>query len=457
MMSKKPFNYFNKLLVIKRTLFLSGFRGRKRAGFPAEGGKSEARDPERATLGRARKAKKLCPLYDAGFVKFASQLGIAGFFFTMAALLFFWSPAADQARVASIFQFSKQSDCLAPGQSDCLVQVPAPKPRHISTPEPLKAIYMTSWVAGTKDWRRELAEFVSKTELNAIVIDIKDYSGYVAFDTGDELIQSLGAEDIRINDLKEFIDYLHDQEIYTIARITVFQDPVYAKTHLDQAVQRMDGTLWKDRKGLSLIDPRSQQFREYIVRIAQVAERVGFDELNFDYIRFPSDGNMSDIAFPLSGNRPKAEVLEEFFKNLRSDLRDIGIPLSADLFGMTMTNTDDLGIGQVLERTEPYFDYIAPMVYPSHYPSGWNDFQNPAEKPYEVVHIAMSEGVARMLAASSSPSKLRPWIQDFDLGADYDADKVRAQIQATYDAGLTSWMAWDPGNRYTRDAYAQEE
>ena len=381
--------------------------------------------------------------------KHFNQFSIAGFFLASAALLFFWSPVADQARVANIFQF-------AGNPQENTISEPLPKPRHIPTPEPLKAIYMTSWVAATKDWRAELVDFISKTELNAIVIDIKDYSGHVAFDTGNEFIKSLGAEEILIKDMNEFIDYLHDREIYVIARITVFQDPVYAKQHLDQAVQRTDGALWKDRKGLSFVDPASQQFRAYIARLAQAAERVGFDELNFDYIRFPSDGNMSNIAFPLSGNRPKAEVLEEFFRNLRSDLRDIGIPLSADLFGMTMTNTDDLGIGQVLERTEPYFDYVAPMVYPSHYPSGWNDFKNPAEKPYEVVYFAMSAGVERMRVASTSPLKLRPWIQDFDLGADYDAAKVRAQIQATYDAGLTSWALWDPKNRYTRSAILPE-
>lgn len=331
-----------------------------------------------------------------------------------------------------------------------------PKPRHIATPEAVKAIYMTSWVAGTRDWRAELVEFIKQTEINSIVIDVKDYSGFVLFDTEDEFIKTEGGEEIHITDIKDFIGLLHDADIYTIARITVFQDPVYAKKHIDQAVQRMDKTIWKDRKGLSFVDPSSSKHREYIVRIAQVSERVGFDELNFDYIRFPSDGNMRDIYFPLSGERSKPEVLEEFFRNLHADLLDIGIPLSADLFGMTMTNTDDLNIGQVLERAEPYFDYIAPMVYPSHYPTGFNGFKNPAEKPYEVVHLAMSSGRDRMIAASSSPLKLRPWLQDFDLGADYDAAKVRAQIQATYDAGLTSWMIWDPSNKYTRGAYLKE-
>ena len=156
------------------------------------------------------------------------------------------------------------------------------------------------------------------------------------------------------------------------------------------------------------------------------------------------------------------EVLSEFFAYLDSQLADISIPISADVFGMVATNYDDLNIGQVLEQIAPHFDYIAPMVYPSHYPPTFQGFKNPAAHPYEIVLYSMSKAVERLIAASSTPasptsqggpSKLRPWIQDFDLGATYDAEKVRAEIQAVYDSGLTSWMSWDAGNKYTRDAY----
>jgi hypothetical protein len=123
---------------------------------------------------------------------------------------------------------------------------------------------------------------------------------------------------------------------------------------------------------------------------------------------------------------------------------------------MVTTNTDDLGIGQVLERALPYFDYIAPMVYPSHYPATFLGYKNPAEHPYEVIEYAMGSAVKRLNTASTTPLKLRPWIQDFNLGATYDAEKVRAQIKATYDVGLTSWMLWDPKNQYTRGALLPE-
>lgn len=176
----------------------------------------------------------------------------------------------------------------------------------------------------------------------------------------------------------------------------------------------------------------------------------------FDYIRFPSDGNMSDIMFPISGKRAKVEVLSEFFAYLNSQLADLPVPLSADVFGMTTTNYDDLNIGQVLEAIEPYFDYIAPMVYPSHYPVGFQGHRNPAAKPYEIVLYSMQKAAERLSHPTSTPTKLRPWLQDFDLGATYDADKVRAQIKAVYDAGLGSWMVWDPANKYTRGAYLLE-
>jgi len=336
------------------------------------------------------------------------------------------------------------------------------KPKHVETPEAVKAIYMTSWVAATPKWRAELVDFVKKTEINSIIIDVKDYTGMITFDTKNDIIKAEGSEEIRVKDMRDFIEVLHDAGIYTIARITVFQDPFYSKKHPDIAVQKKNGTLWKDRKGLSYIDPGAGQYWDYIVDVARATEAAGFDELNFDYIRFPSDGNMSDIVFPVSGVRAKnkPEVLNDFFAYLHKELREgenaLPTPISADVFGMTTSNFDDLNIGQVLEPIAKYFDFVAPMVYPSHYPATFHGFKNPAEHPYEIVLFAMSEGVKRLQAPTSTPLKLRPWLQDFDLGADYGPVEVRAQIQATYDAGLTSWMIWDPSNKYTRGAYEIE-
>jgi len=333
---------------------------------------------------------------------------------------------------------------------------------HISTPDSVKAIYMTSWVAGTKDFRDRVIKIIDETEVNAVVIDIKDYTGRIAFKTEDPLLQKYGASENRIPDVREFIKYLHDKNIYVIGRISVFQDPHMVTQRPDLAVKRKsDGNVWKDYKGISWLEVGSQEVWDYVVALAKESYNTGFDELNFDYIRFPSDGNMQDItyAFYDSASSTKAETLRDFFsylyKNL-SDVRKDGATLSADLFGMITTNKDDLNIGQVLEFAEPYFDYIAPMVYPSHYPAGFQGYANPASEPYGVVKFSMGRAVERLVLASTTPSKLRPWLQDFDLGAVYDANMVRAQMQAVYDVGLDSWMLWDPKNIYTRGALLDE-
>ncbi|MCK4918279.1 MAG: putative glycoside hydrolase [Candidatus Pacebacteria bacterium] len=331
---------------------------------------------------------------------------------------------------------------------------------HIKIPEQLKGIYMTSWVAGTKSIRDGLISLMEETEINAIVIDIKDYSGKIAFKVQDEDLIKYDAVENRIPDIKDLIEYLHSKDIYVIGRISVFQDPHLVEKRPDLAVKKsLGGEVWKDYKGISWLDAGSTEVWDYVIALAKESYNIGFDEINFDYIRFPSDGNMNEIYYPLSEDRVtldpntgKAKVLQEFFAYLNNKMSDTDVVLSADLFGMTTTNSDDLNIGQVLEYALPFFDYICPMVYPSHYPPGFIGLSNPAEYPYEVIKYSMDKAVEKAINASSSPDKLRPWLQDFDLGADYTASMVRKQIQATYDSGLDSWLLWAASNRYTKDA-----
>ncbi|MEX1087174.1 MAG: putative glycoside hydrolase [Candidatus Paceibacterota bacterium] len=352
---------------------------------------------------------------------------------------------------------------------------------HVETPDSVRAIYMTTCAASTPSFRQRLTDLLKTTEVNSIVIDIKDYSGGISFPVNDPELKPAQGINCFVPDMKEFIEELHEMGVYVIGRITVFQDPFYARRNPDVAVQRGDGSVWTDGKGLSFTDPSARQVWEYTISLSQESYALGFDELNYDYIRFPSDGNMKDIKFPVSGERAKDVVIEEFFAYLFEKVNDPevfpnGSPAtSADLFGMVTTNYDHLGIGQVLERAMPYFDYIAPMVYPSHYPNGFNGWANPNHYPYEIIKYTMSRGADRAVATTTSiafsgakrigtstpavyekevydKDKLRPWLQDFDYGGDYGPDEVRAQIQATYDAGLDSWMLWDPGNYYTREA-----
>lgn len=314
---------------------------------------------------------------------------------------------------------------------------------HIKTPPQVKAIYMTSYVAGNGPLRDNLVKIIDETEINAVVIDIKDYTGEISYKH-------------RVPDMKEFIGRLHDKGIYVIGRLSSFQDSHMVATHPELAVKTMSGSVWKDRKGISWIDASAKPMWEYLIGIAKESYALGFDEINFDYIRFPSDGNMKDIKFPFSEGKSKSIALRDFFRYIKENMQ--GIPISADLFGMTTTNKDDLGIGQVLEYALENFDYVAPMVYPSHYPKNFHGYENPNKKPYEVVNFAMKGGIEKInvmnvTTASSSPisiKKLRPWLQDFSIyGVTYGPKEVSDQMRAIYDIGLDSYMLWNASNRYT--------
>ncbi len=332
---------------------------------------------------------------------------------------------------------------------------------HVKTPDKVKGLYMTSWVAGTPSLRAKIVELVDTTEANALVIDIKDDTGRVSFEVWDEELKKEGSEDVRIKDLREFIETLHKKDIYIIGRIASFQDPYMVKKYPERAVKKAsDGLVWRDRKGLSWIDAGSQEHWKYLVSLANESYKAGFDEIQFDYIRYPSDGNMNDIAFPYSQGKVKHEVIRSFFEYLSKELRPTGMKISADLFGMTTTNVDDLNIGQVLEDSFLNFDYVSPMVYPSHYPSGFYGIKNVNAEPYKVVNISMQKAMDRLKTyhetVASTTVEFRPWLQDNNYPVTYTADMVRAQIQATYDAGIDSWMLWDAGNTYTREALLQE-
>lgn len=329
---------------------------------------------------------------------------------------------------------------------------------HIKTPESVKALYMTSWVASTPSIAKKVIDVVDTTEANALVIDIKDYTGNISFQSGDPRLVEYGSEVNRIKNIKEFIGELHKKNIYVIGRVAVFQDPHLVKERPDLAVKTSSNknAIWKDRKGITWLDAGSEEVWEYAVLVGEVSYAMGFDEINYDYIRFPSDGNMKDIYYPVSDGKSKPEVLKGFFSYLNDTIRQKGIPISADLFGMVTTNTDDLNIGQVLENTLPYVDFVAPMVYPSHFPPTWNGLKNPAANPYDVIHYSMNKAVERAKAMGEDPLKLRPWLQDFNMGATYTKEMVRSQIQATYDVGLTSWMMWDPSNTYTEGSLLSE-
>lgn len=339
-------------------------------------------------------------------------------------------------------------------------KIPTPPPIvHLPTPKELKAVYISAWTAGSSVPRDRIISLIESTELNAIVIDIKDSTGYISFEVSDPYLKGFGTTQKRIRDIVSLTKMLHDKNIYIIGRVSVFQDSVMTKKYPEWSmIRKSDGLVWTDRKGMSFMDPANPNVLKYTTAIAKEAYALGFDEINFDYIRYPSDGNIKDINYQLKEGETRRDHMREFFVNLNKEVKSTdNIITSADLFGLTTTEKTDMGIGQVIEDAIPNFDYIAPMVYPSHFGSGFNGFKIPAEKPYEVINITMKSAIARSVAMGFTADKIRPWLQDFSIKDNghyvkYTPELVRAQIKGANDAGINSWMLWDPSNKYTASA-----
>jgi len=329
---------------------------------------------------------------------------------------------------------------------------------HIKTPLSVKAVYSSAWVAGSPKYRDTIVKLIDTTELNSIVVDVKDSTGRISFYPKDPILLKYGSAENRIPNIRALTNLLHQKNIYIIGRISVFQDPFMAKLKPEWSITRKsDGKVWKDRKGLSFLDPTKKEVWDYTVSIAREAYREGFDEINFDYIRYPSDGNIKDINYNLAQGQTRSDNIEEFFKYLSEELKkEPAITTSADLFGLTTEVTDDMGIGQVWEKAIPYFDFIAPMVYPSHYPPGSSGYKNPSLYPYEIINKALVSAIVRTKNAKENISKIRPWLQDFNLGATYTEEMIKDEMKAVYDNGLNSWMLWDPKNKYTPSALELE-
>ena len=319
-------------------------------------------------------------------------------------------------------------------------------------PGKVVAVYLTSWSASDESKVDYVIDLSKRTEVNAVVIDVKDWSGRIPYNTDVPDAEKYGAERVIIKDMPGLVKKLHDKGLYAIARITVFQDPILALKRNDLAVQSRSGGLWHDYKGLSWINPEKKEAWDYNISIAKDALEKGFDEVNLDYIRYPSDGDLNDMDLNVPS---ESEVIKSFFKYLREEIPDDNI--SADLFGLSTVNKDDLGIGQIIEDAYEYFDFVCPMVYPSHYAPGFIGFDNPAEHPFEVVAYSMAKAKLRL---GDYKAKLRPWLQDFNLGAEYDTDKVYSQIKAVKDIlgdKYAGYMLWSPDNWYNEEAILRGE
>jgi hypothetical protein len=342
-------------------------------------------------------------------------------------------------------QKSVAAPVVAPKPAD-----PPPSRREQLLKTEFRAIYITSWTAGIKRFN-VLLDMVTRSQLNAMVIDIKDSTGKVGYDSKVPLVARTGAHERRIRDLDGILKQCRDRKVYTIARIAVFQDPNLAKARADLAVGAGGKGVWKDRKGLAWVDPASKEVWEYNLAIAKEAAAKGFDEIQFDYVRFPTDGKLKTMSYPVyKRDVPKHEIIRRFFEYVDQQMKPVDVLTSADIFGLTTMVEDDMNIGQRIEDVADYVDFVCPMVYPSHYPKGHLGLKNPADHPYRIIYDASVRGMKRL---EGKRAKMRPWLQDFKLGAVYDKKMILDQIQAARDAGVSGFAMWNARNVYTESAY----
>ncbi len=314
-----------------------------------------------------------------------------------------------------------------------------------------RALYLSFYGIATKSLRAPALRLIADTELNALVIDVKSDRGQVSYRSGVPLAARVGAQDfIAIEDVKTLLAQLRADGIYLIARIVAFKDDRLARARSDLAVKGPGGAPWRDGEGLAWSDPFQREVRDYNIDLAVEAASNGFDEIQFDYVRFP-DAKQLVFAGP-NTRETRVRQIEDFLAEARRRLIPYNVFLSADVFGYVCWNLDDTGIGQELEKLAPELDYLSPMLYPSSFQFGIPGYRNPVRHPYEVVYLSLSRAKARTHLPGS---RFRPWLQAFrDYAYDrrpFGAAEIGEQIRGAEDAGSNGWMLWNPHNVYSDD------
>ncbi|MER3486641.1 MAG: hypothetical protein C4345_12415, partial [Chloroflexota bacterium] len=317
-------------------------------------------------------------------------------------------------------------------------------------PQDIRAVYLSGTNAGSPEIVNGLIDLIEQTDLNAIVIDIKE--GYVWYDTGVQFFHDAGAVLPRY-DPRPLIQELHDRGIYVIARQVVFNDPIVAENRPDLAIKTDDGETWRGWMGDAWVNPFNRELWQPNIDLAVEAARLGFDEIQYDYIRFPSDGDLTKANFgPNYTEDGRVATIVEFLRASRAALEPTGAMLAVDIFGIVAVYGDDQGIGQRLVDIAPVVDYVCPMIYPSHFNASSIDVGGePNDYPYETITLSLSLAKQKM---PGMERKLRPWLQDFNQPPfrDYTPDDVRAQIRASEEQGASGWMLWNANNVYTEEA-----
>ena len=327
----------------------------------------------------------------------------------------------------------------------------------VSRPAVVRGLYVNRWAAiGPKMWN--LIDVAKRTEVNALVIDVKDDRGYLLYRSGVPLARTIGADrftPMPAARLRAVLDTMRAHGILPIARIVVAKDPLLAHAKREWAVRRRaDGKPWLDSRGNPWLDPHHRGVWTYAADLAEEAVRLGFSEVQYDYVRFPDERRLlSEARFPLANGRRRDVVIREQLAYLRSRLTPLGAPMAIDVFGATTTIDNDMGIGQTWEQFADQADVVLPMTYPSHYPRGSYGIAYPNAEPYAVLDRALRGARVRNRGVKNA-GEVVPWYQDFTMGKPrYGVVQLRAQMQAGYDNGMFSWMLWNAGSRYTVKAF----
>ena len=336
------------------------------------------------------------------------------------------------------------------------------------TPVKVKGIYVSAYVAGTKARMDELIQLLDETELNAVVIDVKDDNGRVTFAMDSPQAQAIGACENYIPDIEELSRTLKEHGIYMIARIPAFRDPYLAEAKPEWCLKLADGSVFRDRNKLAWVNPYKEEVWDYLVEIGKKAGEAGFDEIQFDYIRFCTEKGMDQVVFDPeeTKGRSRQDIILEFVRYAYEELRKEGLFVSADVFGAVIGGGQDAEtVGQEYSAMAAELDYICPMIYPSHYADGNFGLEHPDTQPYETILAALgdsAEDLSTVWDVGGTTGTVRPWLQAFTASylktyIPYGPEQIRQQIQAVYDAGCEEWILWNASVRYDSGGLLTEE
>jgi hypothetical protein len=315
----------------------------------------------------------------------------------------------------------------------------------------VRALYVNRFAAQSARRMHWLLGVADSTEINGLVIDMKDEFGLNYRSSNPAYQRNAGAGHGAVRDLKALLATVHAHNVFAIARIVVFKDPHAAEINPEWTIRQPDGSPWRDKKGTAWVDPYNRKLWEYNLGVADELVQLGFDEIQFDYIRFPEPyKSLPTQVFPASNGMSKPDLLAAFLKTASERLHKGGVRATADVFGLVTSVRGPLEVGQWWEKVAPVTDVLLPMVYPSHYPPGCYGLPHPNAEPYKVIKAAITDARTRDAKLGiTMPEHVRPWIQAFDLGKPkYGPEQITAQKQAVYDAGYDGWVMWHPGSKY---------